>query len=175
MRFRITPNCSNLCRTNRNILRCTAGGAGSAVGVSVAAGQRRRQKRRNRFMAEIPFAVYGLAESMQKKPHAKLAKDAKARQKRSFLQPNDDSPFGELFLQPAFLIPLRPSRTWREALLFELHGSGAAASEAGFNAGGSPARRIRLFTPENGADVAIARCDHGSPCRLNRPVAMKIN
>ena len=34
---------------------------------------------------------------------------------------------------------------------------GAAASEAGFNAGVSPARRIRLFTPENGADVTAAR------------------
>ena len=52
---------------------------------------------------------------------------------------------------------------------------GPAASEAGFNAGASPARRIRLFTPENGADVAIARCVHGSPRRLDRPVAMKIN
>ena len=61
---------------------------------------------------------------MRKKPHAKAAKDAKARQKTSLLQPNVCSLFGKLFLKPAFPIPLRPSRPLREALLFELHGSG---------------------------------------------------
>jgi len=33
---------------------------------------------------------------MQKKPHAKAAKDAKARKKMSFLQPNDNSLFGKI-------------------------------------------------------------------------------
>ena len=57
----------------------------------------------------------------------------------------------------------------------ELNGYGAAASEAGFNAGASPARRIRLFTPENGEDGGHREVVHGSPHRLDRPVAMKIN
>jgi hypothetical protein len=55
---------------------------------------------------------------MQKQLHAKDAKDAKAKQKMSVLQPADDSLFGERFLKPTLPIPLRSWRTLREVCCF---------------------------------------------------------
>src|SRR2546422_377909 len=68
---------------------------------------------------------------MEKKSHAKSAKDAKAHKEKPVMIPPASSPFSEPPGNDYSFIPLRPYRLLREASAFELNGSGLERALSG--------------------------------------------